>query len=155
MVSWLFRIRKGAYPPLTPRKGLTCCLASFSDLTYVVNQLQDEPMQSGVMFGIKRLEDLDKFIPSVLLKFPDVQPKLLNPDPDGEPHHNMLNIAYRLDDLKSDQTDAEGPSGIVTFKICRKEQYPSYFTLRKNAETRNWEEVVAIRDIKPALAFQL
>jgi acetyl-CoA carboxylase/biotin carboxylase 1 len=173
MVSWLFRIRKGASPPSTPRKGLTGRLASFSDLTYVVNQLQDEPMRSGVMFGIKSLEDLDRFMPNVLLKFPDVQPKLLNPDPDGEPHHNVLNIAYRLDDLKSDQTDAEWhvkfqnvcekfdkgltKRGVtrVTFKICRKEQYPSYFTLRKNAETRNWEEVVAIRDIEPALAFQL
>ncbi|KAI9623844.1 hypothetical protein H4Q26_017120 [Puccinia striiformis f. sp. tritici PST-130] len=173
MVSWLFRIRKGASPPSTPRKGMTGRLASFSDLTYVVNQLQDEPMRSGVMFSIKSLEDLDKFMPNVLLKFPEVQPKLLNPDPEGEPHHNVLNIAYRLDDLKADQTDAEWHvkfqnvcekfdqsltrRGVtrVTFKICRKEQYPSYFTLRKHSESKKWEEVVAIRDVEPALAFQL
>ncbi|POV99067.1 hypothetical protein PSTT_13983 [Puccinia striiformis] len=161
MVSWLFRIRKGASPPSTPRKGMTGRLASFSDLTYVVNQLQDEPMRSGVMFSIKSLEDLDKFMPNVLLKFPEVQPKLLNPDPEGEPHHNVLNIAYRLDDLKADQTDAEwhvkfqNARTRVTFKICRKEQYPSYFTLRKHSESKKWEEVVAIRDVEPALAFQL
>ncbi|OAV88065.1 hypothetical protein PTTG_29169 [Puccinia triticina 1-1 BBBD Race 1] len=95
MVSWLFRIRKGASPPSTPRKGLTGCLSSTSDLTYVVKQLQDEPMRSGVMFSIKNLEDLDKFMPNVLMKFPDVQPKLLNPDPKGEPHHNVLNMKRR------------------------------------------------------------
>lgn len=173
MVSWLFRIRKGGSPPPTPRQGLTGRLASFSDLTYVVNQLQDEPMRSGVMFSIKSLEDLNQFMPNVLLKYPDVQPKLLTPEPDGEPHHNVLIIAYRLDDLKTDQTDAEWhvkfqnvcehfDKGLtrrgvtrVTFKICRKEQYPSYFTLRKNTETKLWEEAVAIRDIEPALAFQL
>ncbi|OAV86193.1 hypothetical protein PTTG_30036 [Puccinia triticina 1-1 BBBD Race 1] len=64
MVSWLFRIRQGASPPSTPRKGLTGRLASFSDLTYVVKQLQDEPMRSGVMLSIKNLEDLDKFMPN-------------------------------------------------------------------------------------------
>lgn len=82
-------------------------------------------------------------------------------------------MAYRLDDLKSDHTNAEWHTKLqsvctkfdqgliqqgvtrVMLKICRKGQYPSYFTLRKHAETKGWEETVAIRDIEPALAFQL
>ncbi|MBW0484104.1 hypothetical protein O181_023819 [Austropuccinia psidii MF-1] len=173
LVSWLFRIRKSASPPATPRKSQLGRLASFSDLTYVVNQLQDEPMRSGAMFSIKDLSDLDRLLPNALLKFPDVRPLLEPSSSSGEAHRNVLNIAYRLDDLNSDHTDAEWQvkfqsicekfdrgltrRGItrVTFKICRKGQYPSYFTLRKDVSKGIWEEAVAIRDIEPALAFQL
>ncbi|KAG0148460.1 hypothetical protein CROQUDRAFT_105706 [Cronartium quercuum f. sp. fusiforme G11] len=174
LVSWLFRIRKGGSPPPTPRRGPTGRVASFSDLSYVVNRVQDEPMRSGVMFVIKKLEDLDRYLPNVLLKFPDVKPPLLSEAGVGEGGaHNVLKIAYRLDDLSDDQSDTEwhekfqfickkfdaglSRRGIkrVTFKICRKGQYPSYFTMRKNVNSKLWEEVVAIRDIEPALAFQL
>ncbi|KAI8443300.1 acetyl-CoA carboxylase [Phakopsora pachyrhizi] len=172
IVSWLFRIRTGGSPPSTPRRGPTGRLASYSDLSYVVNRLQDEPMRSGAMFAIKDLNSLERLLPNVLLKFPEVQPKTAEPST-SEHHHNVLNIAYRLDDLKADQSDSEwhnkfqdvckrfdeglSKRGIqrVTFKICRRGQYPSYFTMRKDSETKEWEEATAIRDIEPALAFQL
>ncbi|WAR55326.1 hypothetical protein PtB15_6B65 [Puccinia triticina] len=51
------------------------------------------------------------------------------------------------------QLDSKAASKVAL--KAKEEQYPSYFTLRKDAETKNWEEVVAIRDIEPALAFQL
>jgi hypothetical protein len=38
-------------------------------------------------------------MPKVLLKFPYVQPKLPNPDPNGEPHHNLLTIHFLHLDL--------------------------------------------------------
>ena len=41
----------------------------------------------------------------------------------------------------------------LTLLICREGQYPSFFTLRKEAGT--WKELSTIRDIEPALAFQL
>ncbi|KAH9821615.1 acetyl-CoA carboxylase [Melampsora americana] len=173
LVSWLFRIGKGDSPPPTPRRSPTGRVASFSDLTYVVNRVQDEPMRCGVMFVIKNLDDLDRYMPNVLLKYPDVKPALLSSEPTTAAQHNVMKIAYRLDDLQADQSDSEwhekfqnvctkfdtglSRRGIVrvTFKICRKGQYPSYFTMRKNYDTKVWEEVVAIRDIEPALAFQL
>ncbi|PLW37045.1 hypothetical protein PCANC_16295 [Puccinia coronata f. sp. avenae] len=97
--------------------GLTGRLASFSDLTYVVNQLQDEPMRSGVMFGIKSLEDLDKFMSNyVLSKFPDVQPKLLNPDPDGEPQKIRLVAAEGTDVPKNCANVVVSIHTIATFQ---------------------------------------
>lgn len=176
LVSWLFRIRKGGSPPPTPRRGPTGRVASFSDLTYVVNRVQDEPLRCGVMFVIKSLDDLDRYMPSVLLKYPDAGPSLLTVDSAVEgaaAKHNVMKIALKIGDAKDDHSDGEwhemfqqtcekfdnglSRRGIkrVTFKICRKGQYPSYFTMRKNAESRAWEEVLAIRDIEPALAFQL
>jgi hypothetical protein len=115
-VAFPIRI-KGASPPWTPRQGLTGRLASFSDLTYVVNQLQDEPMRSGVMFGIKSLEDLDKFMSNyVLSKFPDVQPKLLNPDPDGEPQKIRLVAAEGTDVPKNCANVVVSIHTIATFQ---------------------------------------
>ncbi|POW05114.1 hypothetical protein PSHT_10947 [Puccinia striiformis] len=115
MVSWLFRIRKGASPPSTPRKGMTGRLATFSDLTS------------------------DKFMPNVLLKFQKFNPSYSIPTR-KENLTTTYSIAYRLDDLKADQTDAE---------------WHVKFQNVKHSESKKWEEVVAIRDVEPALAFQL
>merc|ERR1719487_1070877 len=52
----------------------------------------------------------------------------------------------------SAEIDARGMRRL-TLLICREGQYPSYYTVRKQDGT--WKELETIRDIEPALAFQL
>lgn len=86
-------------------------------------------------------------------------------------HPHVLNIALRQYGEQS-QTDEDimkafaelinenatkvSGKGIrrVTLIICRKAQYPWYFTLRANSDGV-WREEQAIRNIEPALAYQL
>jgi acetyl-CoA carboxylase/biotin carboxylase 1 len=89
---------------------------------------------------------------------------------DGEPP-NVLNIALRifeeendLDEavwrekfleLSNERKDSLREHGVrrASFMICRKGQYPWYFTIREMNGT--WREEEAIRNIEPALAYQL
>jgi acetyl-CoA carboxylase/biotin carboxylase 1 len=84
---------------------------------------------------------------------------------------NVMNLALRIFDKTDDvaeETRAEqlakflndrngvlAKRGVrrVTILICRRGQYPMYFTLRNSGGS--WVERQAIRNIQPALAFQL
>ena len=84
---------------------------------------------------------------------------------------NVLNIALRIFDEADDMPDETWAEKITAFVakhaetlthrgvrrlsvlICRRGQYPVYFTLRESEGS--WVEEQAIRNVEPALAFQL
>lgn len=177
-IFWSFRHQQSSSPPPTPRTpavGLTNKqrVASFSDLTYALESSisASEPVRHGAMFSARSLQEIERDLPGVL--------RLIPSGDEGEkrPEHaerkNVLNIALLL--AKDSTTEDIGDAAFherfneitvkyakelearsmrrVTFLICRQGTYPSYFTMRKS-ESR-WQELVQIRNIEPALAFQL
>ncbi|GJN90222.1 hypothetical protein Rhopal_003221-T1 [Rhodotorula paludigena] len=174
-VAWAFRMRKAASEsePPTPSTGLTSQrAASYSDLTFLLNQAQTEPIRYGAMFSVQTLARFREEVSTVLQRFPD-SGKQLEQKPassNSQEQWNVLNVALTVpekaqideDALRAEfsehvnalsaQLDRRGMRRL-TLLICREGQYPSYFTLRKQDGT--WKELETIRDIEPALAFQL
>jgi len=84
---------------------------------------------------------------------------------------NVLNLALRIFNTADDMSDAEWAEKIYIFVnnqkhiliqrgvrrvsvvLCRRGQYPWYYTLREKDDV--WQEEQAIRNIEPALAYQL
>jgi acetyl-CoA carboxylase/biotin carboxylase 1 len=84
---------------------------------------------------------------------------------------NVLNLALRIFNTADDMSDAEWAEKIYIFVnnqkhtlaqrgvrrvsvvLCRRGQYPWYYTLREKNDV--WQEEQAIRNIEPALAYQL
>lgn len=90
--------------------------------------------------------------------------------PDSQPP-NVINIALRIFREEDDMTESEWTAKLIEFTnghkeelqlrgvrrisimICREGQYPIYYTLREFDGA--WGEEQALRNIEPALAFQL
>ncbi|GAA5920490.1 hypothetical protein JCM1841_003513 [Sporobolomyces salmonicolor] len=175
-VTWSFRMRKASSEsePPTPTTGLTSQrTASYSDLTFLLNQAQQEPLRYGAMFSATSLDRFRDQLASVLRHYPDMaKGKIQQPASDSSQQQwNVLNVALTVpsdatsvdeDALRTQfsehvnalngQLDRRGMRRL-TLLICREGQYPSYFTLRK--QDGIWKELETIRDIEPALAFQL
>ncbi|KAL8276908.1 hypothetical protein RQP46_010736 [Phenoliferia psychrophenolica] len=174
LVTWTFRMRKASSEsgPATPATGLTSQrTASYSDLTFLLARGQEEPIRYGAMFSVPSLDNLSEQLASVIRHFPDSATKLSAPRPSSETMWNVINIAIPVPaslDTTDENNLREKFSEIVnalgdqldrrnmrrlTLLICRQGQYPSYFTLRKQGGI--WKELSTIRDIEPALAYQL
>ncbi|GAA5834604.1 hypothetical protein JCM3766R1_003613 [Sporobolomyces carnicolor] len=174
-VAWCFRMRKASSEsqPPTPTTGLTSQrTASYSDLTFLLNNAQQEPLRYGAMFAVKTLDDFDQQIATVLRHFPDSSKgKIHATSASSQEQWNVLNVALTVPssvnsvdeeqlrarfaeyiNAASDKLDRHGMRRL-TLLVCREGQYPSYYTLRKQDGT--WKELETIRDIEPALAFQL
>ena len=82
---------------------------------------------------------------------------------------NILNVAIRMDEQKSDQDIAQRLSNFcqcpdnqsrlrdhgirrITFTVVRSKEFPKYFTFRSRS---GFEEDLIYRHLEPALAFQL
>ncbi|GAA5824966.1 hypothetical protein JCM11251_006044 [Rhodosporidiobolus azoricus] len=173
-VAWCFRMRKAASEsePPTPTTGLTSQrTASYSDLTFLLGQGQSEPLRYGAMFSIRSLDRVRDELASVLRHFPDGGKKLPEAAPSSQENWNVLNVALTVPASCSTVDEdalraqfAEHINGMsaeierrnlrrITLLICREGQYPSYFTIRR--QDGIWKEIETIRDIEPALAFQL
>lgn len=175
-VTWTFRMRKtgsdSASGPATPATGLTTQRqASYSDLTYLLTKSLDEPIRYGAMFSVTNLSNFDEQLTNTLRQFPDVSNGKLTPSPSSHTQWNIINVALVIpksttsvdeDSLRAHfesrvnaLTDLVDRRGLrrLTLLICKEGQYPSYFTLRK--QDGIWRELSTIRDIEPALAFQL
>lgn len=176
-ITWTFRMRKtggnsgsGTATPATA--GLTSGRqASYSDLTYLLSKSQEEPIRYGAMFSVTSLANLDEQLTTTLQHFPDVSKGKLTPLPSSHTQWNVINVALVVpqsstsideDALRTQfatrvnaLTDLVDRGGLrrLTLLICREGQYPSYYTLRK--QDGIWKELSTIRDIEPALAFQL
>ncbi|KAI5477007.1 hypothetical protein MNV49_006965 [Pseudohyphozyma bogoriensis] len=168
---WTFRMRKVASgsEPSTPTMS-SQRTASYSDLTFLLSRGQEEPIRYGAMFAIKSLAGVADKLSSTLRHFPDMSKSQLNPSASSQMQWNVLNIALvvakgaecdeeathaefaKIVNGLSDQLDRRAMRRI-TLLICRQGQYPSYFTLRKQDGV--WKELSTIRDIEPALAYQL
>jgi acetyl-CoA carboxylase/biotin carboxylase 1 len=145
---------------------------SVSDLTYLINRNQSQPVRTGAIASFANLDALT-------LGFEQVAESL--PLFDEAEHHqrygandqppNVLNLALRIFNTADDMSDAEWAEKIYIFVnnqkhilaqrgvrrvsvvLCRRGQYPWYYTLREKNDV--WQEEQAIRNIEPALAYQL
>jgi len=174
LITWRFKMGNPSAEPNTPRvdsvKDFTR-IASMSDLSYVVNT-KIEPTRFGLMTSYNYLVDVEEGFPKLLAMYPPFNHNdFVDRHGEDARHPHVMNVALRLHNGEN-HSDAELNDhfhslvnqytakvigkGIrrVTFVICRKDQYPSYYTLREAADG-TWKEEEAIRNIEPALAYQL
>lgn len=138
----------------------------------MINKSQIEPIRSGAIASFSDVAALRNGFNNVTKLLPS-----FNAEEFKQRHGidaqapNVLYLALRVfdeeDDMKNEQwrdiflslVNERKPiitsRGVrrLTFLICRKAQYPWYFTLRE--QDGAWLEEEAIRNIEPALAFQL
>jgi len=176
VVTWRFKLggKTPSEQPTTPRVDSTkdfTRIASMSDLTYVVNT-KAEPIRFGLMTSYNQLQTLLEGFPKLLARYPafDRAEHMERYGKDARDPH-VLNVALRLfngeettdEELSQQFTDLTNQyaaqvtkKGIrrISWVICRKDQYPAYYTLRESADG-SWKEEEAIRNIEPALAYQL
>lgn len=145
---------------------------SVSDLTYMINRHQSQPIRTGAIASFPNLKALAKGFTKVVATLPvfDAEDFTERYGSDAQ-CPNVVNIALRIfreqDDLPeeawnetvvkfvNDHVDVLKRKGVrrVTFFICRPSVYPVYYTIREHDGV--WGEEKAIRNIEPALAFQL
>lgn len=173
-VTWSFKMRKASSEssPSTPSTGLASQrAASYSDLTFLLSKFQEEPIRYGIMFSIKNLHNFDEELLAVLGHIPANTAQTLSPSSSSSDQWNIVNVAITIpkktlvvdeDSLRvkfaqivNEHSAAIDKRGMrrLTLLICREGLYPSYFTLRK--QDGIWKELSTIRDIEPALAYQL
>ncbi|KAA1468959.1 acetyl CoA carboxylase [Dentipellis sp. KUC8613] len=175
VVTWRFNLGQTRSPPSTPhieRSGEYRRQGSVSDLTYMINRHQSQPVRAGAIASFANLEALTRGFDHVTSFLPPFDPVEYGQRYGGnsEPP-NVLNLALRVfeeqDDLSEEDWSAKVAAFInersatlkargvrrVTTLICRPGIYPLYYTLREMDGV--WCEEEAIRNIEPALAFQL
>jgi acetyl-CoA carboxylase / biotin carboxylase 1 len=145
---------------------------SVSDLTYMINRHQSQPVRHGAIASFPNLATLSRGFAEVASLLPQFDPAEYREryGSNSQPP-NVLNLALRIFNDADDMSEAAWSDAIqalinkhrkvlnehgvrrVSVLICRPEQYPYYYTLRDMGET--WDEERHIRNIEPALAFQL
>lgn len=174
MLSWSFKMRRGTGESgrATPVSGglMSQRTASFSDLTFLLQRGQEEPLRYGTMTAVKNLDQFEQILPGILDQFPDNRAAQLSTSASSQENWNVLNVAMcfapgaQVDEtaLHERFVNIINQSGAkfdrrgmrrVSLLLCPEGQYPSYFTVRKQDGV--WKEVSTIRDIEPALAYQL
>lgn len=174
-ITWTFNMRKSSTESgqSTPASttGLTSQrTASYSDLTFLLARGQEEPLRYGAMFSTQTLDNVKEQISTALRYFPDVSKSKLTPSSSSQTQWNVLNVALTVPasaHVDQDALRAQFEKDVnelsaqidrramrrVTLLICSEGLYPSFFTLRKQDGV--WKELSTIRDIEPALAYQL
>jgi acetyl-CoA carboxylase/biotin carboxylase 1 len=145
---------------------------SFSDLTYMINHNLPQPTRMGALVSFPNFPALSRGFEKVTSMLP-----LFEADEyrqrygyNNQPP-NIMNLALRIFDKKDDMTEEAWSEKItalinqrreslnkrgircVSVLICRQGQYLFFYTLRESNSV--WGEEQAIRNIEPALAFQL
>lgn len=171
-LAWTFKLTPGEAPvPPTPRSGAfpeASRVASYSDLTYLVNKGQEEPLRHGVIYSAKTFEQLEQGLVGAIRNLPEERQGLQASRPEPS---NVVNAVLLMDQGASEQSpdawfrvftevaerhNAElEKRGVrrVSFMVFHLGQYPAYFTVRW--QNGAWKEQESIRDIEPALAYQL
>ncbi|WWD21283.1 hypothetical protein CI109_105767 [Kwoniella shandongensis] len=177
IITWRFKLGTPQPESQTPRVDSTkdfTRIASMSDLSYVVSA-KSEPVRFGLMTSYNQLSELEQGFSKLLSMYPPFSHSEFVDKYGGDSYDardpHVMNVALRLFNGE-DLTDADlnerfhalanqyaakiVEKGIrrVSFVICRKDQYPAYVTLRASADG-SWKEEEAIRNIEPALAYQL
>ena len=174
IITWRFKLGSTPHEPITPRVDSSrdvSRIASMSDLSYVVSTIA-EPIRFGLMTSYNRLSDLEQGFAKLLSMYPTFNhDEFADKYGSDARHPHVMNVALRQHNGE-EFSDAElsdrflslvnqyglkvNTKGIrrVTFLICRKDQYPAYYTLR-DATDGSWKEEESIRNIEPALAYQL
>ncbi|KIK60436.1 hypothetical protein GYMLUDRAFT_43751 [Collybiopsis luxurians FD-317 M1] len=175
VVTWRFNLGQSHSPPSTPRIsqfGESKRSASVSDLSYLINRHTSQPIRVGAIASFPNFSALAKGfkkVASALPLFDVVEYNQRYGNPQSPP--NVMNVALRLfkpeDDMPeeawfekvtafiNEQSSVLRERGVgrVSIMLCRRGQYPVYLTLRESNGV--WAEEQSIRNIEPALAFQL
>ncbi|KAI8984589.1 acetyl-CoA carboxylase [Mycotypha africana] len=137
-------------------------IASYSDLTFLLNKTEPEPIRTGAMTAVRSLDELITQLPRLLSAFADSA----NTKKGGR-MQNILNIALQSSkDLDNDywrpkikefvkchvDKFREAHLRRISVIVCRPDQWPDYYTFR---ESQDYEEDETIRHIEPAMAYQL
>ncbi|KAJ7890599.1 acetyl-CoA carboxylase [Mycena olivaceomarginata] len=173
VVTWRFSLGQSHSPPSTPQLRIEPKRSgSVSDLSYLINRHQSQPVRTGAIASFPTFATLSRGFSKVAATLPAFDPvehrrrygSTIQPP-------NVMNVALRIfndaDDMSQDawsekliaftnehsETLAKRGVRRISFLICRLGQYPVYFTLR--CSEGKWAEEQALRNIEPALAFQL
>ncbi|KAG2224710.1 hypothetical protein INT45_009025 [Circinella minor] len=147
-------------------------IASYSDLTFLLNNTEEEPVRTGAMTACRSLEELQNELPRILTAFEEEElPPMLKNQQRPKPQarmENILNIAVQSQGV--DKDDAYWRPKIaeiisqhkdefrrahlrrITVIVSREDQWPDFYTFR---EREDYIEDETIRHVEPALAYQL
>lgn len=175
IVTWRFKMGGPGLDSATPRVNSSADItrvASMSDLNYLVHA-KTEPLRFGLMTSYNNVEDLKSGFAGLLERYPAFShDEFVEKYGKDARHPHVMNVALRLFNGESQISDEElnkafvdvvnqNKAGVygagirrLSLVICRKDQYPSYVTLRESSDG-SWKEEDAIRNIEPALAYQL
>lgn len=157
VMTWRFRLATGQGRSVG-RKEINSRQVSVSDLTMLKKTSQSE-LRLGAMTSCSTVADLKFVIPKVLEYFGDSAGPAVNvlniavtgettlKDPDARAHFIKFTNDYGA------QIDKAGIRR-VTYLFCQTGAYPYFATVRR-AEDGTWSEEKAIRNVEPALAYQL
>ena len=138
----------------------------------MINKSEIEPIRTGVISSFPDADALQKGFNNLVTLLPPFAAEEFKQrhGSDAQPP-NVLYIALRIFESVDDKSDDAWRAIFVrlinncndilasrgvrrlTFMICRRSQYPWYYTMRNIGDI--WAEEEAIRNIEPALAFQL
>lgn len=157
VLSWDFKLQGSN----ERERKLVSRQTSATDLRALQNKADGNQVRKGVMTSCSNVADLSDVLPKVLKAF-GRQSDPANPT-------NVLNIAV-TDEAEAKDAEARElfvqyvnqfsaelrVAGVrrVTFLICQSGQYPKFATLRPGAQGK-WTEETSIRNVEPALAYQL
>ncbi|KZW01238.1 hypothetical protein EXIGLDRAFT_603199 [Exidia glandulosa HHB12029] len=175
ILTWQFKLSPTRSPPSTPSLstfGESRRQGSVSDLSYVISKHR-EPTRSGAIASFPNIAALEHGFKKVVATLPPFDVLNFEAQYGTRQPPNVLTIALRVFDkedsledsiwqekfasLVNGNVDLLHARGVrrISFMICNDEgQYPWYFTLREAADG-TWTEEAAIRNIEPALAYQL
>lgn len=138
----------------------------------MISRHQSQPVRTGAIASFPNLTALNRGfgkVASMLPPFDSAEFRQRHGINNQPP--NVINIALRIFEEKDDMSESAWSTTVTEFVnahkevlvrrgvrrvsilICRRGQYPVYFTLREYDGT--WGEEQALRNIEPALAFQL
>lgn len=172
-VTWQFNLGRSHSPPATPRVNAPDPRrqGSVSDLTYLISRNHSQPVRMGVIASFSNSAALSRGFEKVAALLPifdvgEFQSRYGSVEPP-----NVVNLALRIFEKADDMPEEAWAEKLTEFVnernptlvkrgvrrisilICRRGQYPMYFTFRSSNHI--WLEEQAIRNIEPALAFQL
>lgn len=145
---------------------------SVSDLTYLISKSHSEPVRWGAIASFPNLEALRNGFNKVVNRIPQWDEEDHKRRHGGDTERpNVLSIAMRVFEEEDDMPEEQWRIQFIdlvnarheivighgirraTMMVCRKGQYPYFVTLRE--ANGIWAEEEAIRNIEPALAYQL
>ncbi len=138
----------------------------------MINRHQTQPVRTGAIASFNNVAAMSKGFDKVVSMLPVFEPAEFSERYGANTQApNVINIALRIFEDKDDKSEDEWNKEVLAFVndhsailsqrgvrrlsilLCRRGQYPVYFTLRDFDGV--WGEEQAIRNIEPALAFQL
>ena len=140
-------------------------------MTYLISRNHSQPIRTGVIASFSDLQALSRGFEKVAALLPVFDTEEFRSHYGNAEPPNVMNLSLRIVEQSDDMSEEAWAEQLtkfvgehnaalvkrgvrrVTILICRRGQYPMYFTFRITDGA--WLEEQAIRNIEPALAFQL